>query len=355
MQHGTFGTINPRNKVIMKRIIAVALFATMTFILKAQEVVCHLPKTQVCIYVTYEVTHSTPGMFYQYSERYLGTKDIVLTEHDCAKLVKIELGTSAVADSEKTYTFIPGEQGLNVFSISREGILRSLNVTEEKQHDKKSTEKPKKMPDENLPSLSEEVLLASSTAKMAEGIAKQIYRLREVRLNLLSGEVDKIPADGNSMQQVLQEIRRQENELTALFIGTKKTITKHERIIIDIDEIIDAESHKENEIVAFRFSPVTGIVNANDLSGTPYYLSVKNIYCSAKPVSSKKTPPMSSIMYCVPGSALFTLSDGNKELAKKVLQLTQLGYTTALPLDFIKKNPIVNFDYRTGALLNTSK
>ena len=49
---------------------------------------------------------------------------------------------------------------------------------------------------------SEELLMAGSTAKQAEVAAKQIYRVRESRLNILTGEADNLPPDGEAMKLV---------------------------------------------------------------------------------------------------------------------------------------------------------
>ena len=57
---------------------------------------------------------------------------------------------------------------------------------------------------------SEELLMAGSTAKQAEVAAKQIYRIRESRLNILTGEADNLPPDGEAMKLVIQQLEEQE-------------------------------------------------------------------------------------------------------------------------------------------------
>ena len=48
--------------------------------------------------------------------------------------------------------------------------------------------------------------MAGSTAKQAEVAAKQIYRIRESRLNILTGEADNLPPDGEAMKLVIQQL-----------------------------------------------------------------------------------------------------------------------------------------------------
>lgn len=45
---------------------------------------------------------------------------------------------------------------------------------------------------------------------MAEVAAKQLYRIRESRLNLVTGEVDELPADGESFKLIIQQLDEQE-------------------------------------------------------------------------------------------------------------------------------------------------
>lgn len=47
--------------------------------------------------------------------------------------------------------------------------------------------------------------MAGSTARQAEVAAKQIYRIRESRLNILTGEADNLPPDGEAMKLVIQQ------------------------------------------------------------------------------------------------------------------------------------------------------
>ncbi|KAI4367809.1 hypothetical protein C825_000006 [Parabacteroides sp. ASF519] len=66
---------------------------------------------------------------------------------------------------------------------------------------------------------SEELLMAGSTARQAEVAAKQIYRIRESRLNILTGDADNLPPDGEAMKLVIQQLEEQEKALTNLFTG----------------------------------------------------------------------------------------------------------------------------------------
>ena len=59
--------------------------------------------------------------------------------------------------------------------------------------------------------------MAGSTSRQAEVAAKQIYRIRESRLDILTGEADNLPPDGDAMKLVIQQLEAQEQALSQLF------------------------------------------------------------------------------------------------------------------------------------------
>ena len=62
--------------------------------------------------------------------------------------------------------------------------------------------------------------MAGSTAKQAELIARQVFDLRRNRSDILSGEAENMPPDGNAYKMVMEEIDIQEKALTELFSGS---------------------------------------------------------------------------------------------------------------------------------------
>ena len=119
----------------------------------------------------------------------------------------------------------------------------------------------------NVSVLSEEQLTAGSTAKMAEVAAKQIYRIRESRMNLITGDLDQLPADGESYELAMSEMQKNEDALTAMFLGTtvNDTIRKIIAFIPDMNE---------SDKIVGRFSKYLGFVDSDNLAGEPIYISV---------------------------------------------------------------------------------
>ena len=63
--------------------------------------------------------------------------------------------------------------------------------------------------------MTQDMVRSSSVSKRAELAAQRIFELRDMRSDLLSGQSDNPPADGQAMQLVLDNLAGQEAALTA--------------------------------------------------------------------------------------------------------------------------------------------
>ena len=112
--------------------------------------------------------------------------------------------------------------------VNEQGILCGVNVpaVSVKNCETKAnilTKNAKQLSTQDLLPLTQDYMMAGSTAKMAEGAAKQIYTIRESRLNLLTGEVDHMP-DGEAMR-IMSELTAKEKSWPTLYrIRTRKFI-----------------------------------------------------------------------------------------------------------------------------------
>jgi hypothetical protein len=198
--------------------------------------------------------------------------------------------------------------------------------------------------------LGEEYMMAGSVAKLAEGAAKQIYRIRESRLSLLTGDLEHAPADGASMQAMLDGLNKSEKELTELFIGKTVTTTEKHSVIIHADSAI-------NDAVAFRLSVHKGIVTTDDLSGNPYFVSIKpeKIKTSAPDPKAKKNDTQ-TINTIYPAKTTIELTDGVNVLCTVKTELPQFGVIVPLSADvFGTANLKVFVDPTNGRLLCIEK
>lgn len=208
----------------------------------------------------------------------MGTAPIANTDRSVWKIDGIKVNPIGKADPDKQFAIqLKGENSTS-FYLDSEGILVAINEQPKKNKHPlankphKPNDAPKYTFDKSdyAQLYTEEMLVAGSTAKMAESAAKQIYLLREYRLDLLTGNSDEIPQE-RSFEILLNEMNKREALLTSLFMGTVETESSVKHIIYLPP--VNSEKHTSNEI-AFRFSERNGIVAPDNLSGEPIYISV---------------------------------------------------------------------------------
>lgn len=316
-------------------------------------VVYYMPKTQVAITVEYDQVQVAPGPFYQYAQRYLNTDNVVLEAQTYYELTNMHIQTQAVADYERAYK-VHAQRDIEaqLLTLTAEGLLYGYNVGPAtivpQANEDKTMAKPM---EEVLMPLLEEQMIASSIAKMAEGAARQIYHIREMRLNILTGDVEHVPADGQSMQLVLNELNQREQALTELFVGRKQVthLTK---------TLYYTPSDAPHPTMIARFSKFGGIVDAEDLSGEPIQMTVtatKQSLHSNHAVEDKKALQPSEIYYNLPGQAAITITYKDITITASC-PVAQYG--VAIPLAkalFIKHKPTIYFNTQTGNITSIQK
>ena len=322
-------------------------------------VVYYMPKTELVIHIDYEVVTQTPGVFYQYAERYLGAEEIIMENNTNCQLRAVRVATESSADTERAYK-VTAQKGINtqLVSLSEDGRLvgygienASLQFSERSQGELQNGSKAAyslEAKSEELMPLLEEQFMAGSVAKMAEGAAKQIYRIRETRLNILAGDVEHVPADGKAMELVLNELDKQEQALVALFVG-KTQVTYHTHAV----RYVPGES-VEKEVVC-RLSAHNGIVDKNDLSGEPLYLTLVAKKQTLLPagIADKNTPSLSQIHYNLPGEAQVELTFKGKQMAEQTVAVAQYGIAIPLAQELFtgKTVPTIQISAETGNIL----
>ena len=333
--------------IILKMKYLIALIATFSFCGSAaaqSAFVYSLPKTVLKIDVKLEKTVEQPGEFYQYAQRYLAANKVITAEKTSYRIVSISATAQTEPNTEQTYS-LNGLANKNLsISVDENGILTGLNNFVEKTKSEKvfnCNEFVKTEQTSDLLPLTEEYMMASSTAKMAEGAAKQIYHIREGRMNLLSGDVNNFP-QGAAMSDLLSRMDREEQRLTELFTG-KKIVTYETKTVY-----FDPAKMSVNQIL-FRLSNINGIVAADDLSGAPV-----SINFSAKNKNTIESTNKSTVIlyYILPVNGKITISDTQNQYFTGEFTFPQFG--TVLPLGenmLTKVTKRVLIDNQTGRLL----
>ena len=298
-----------------------------------------LPKTVIDIEVELEFTQLKAGPYANYSQKYLGIPAKVTSDSKTWRLVSASAKVSSVPDSSSAYTIQLKSGATPYIYINEEGVLLAVNaepmtenvVVEEKQ-DAEMTSSP--LADDSYSyALTEEMLLSGSNIRMAELAAKQIYRIRESRTDIITGESDQ-QFDGEALKIMMQQLDEQENRLTVMFTGTKQT----QRKTVKFRWIPDGACE---DVVVARVSEKEGLVDSNNLSGEPIYISLNNVKRATAPLDSKGLPfvlPENSVIYNLPGEAQLSLTHQGELLFTKKVELTQFGVKFGLaPKLFVDK------------------
>jgi hypothetical protein len=310
-----------------------------------------LPKTVLCFDVEVEKITQIPGQFYQYSQRYLGTTDVITEQKVGYRVKSINMHAKVIADPARTFQ-MDLKAAVNYPVVNNQGILCGVNVPlpENKIVEKKIIKSENTQPiASTLLPLGEEFMMAGSTAKLAEGAAKQIYRIRESRMMLLGGDMEAQPSDGKALNTMLEGLERTEAELTTLFTGKTNIETKIHTITFIPDSVIANK-------VLFRLSAQRGLVDAGDLGGAPFYVSIFADSIKHQAPDPKTKHEQASIFTVLPAKTKVNITDGSKIYLENELEVPQFGVVIPLSEKIFKlRNVKIQIDPNTGRLLSINK
>lgn len=312
-----------------------------------------LPKTVAQVTLVTKCSKTVAGQYAQYAEKFLGLNDAIQDDETKYEILGVSLAATATPDSLRTYHIeFPEKGALPTFYFTEQGSLWSINQkpqVAEQPEVKVLGHKGNKRTLKASDVMSPEILKAGSRIKQAELAAQEIFSLRESKRALLKGEADNMPKDGASMQIVLDNLDAQEQALLSLFVGeTTETITT--KTICYVPEAETSDS------ILFRFSPMLGIVDVDDLAGEPYYVTVSVLEDNRMselndPKARKKAEK--GIAFCVPGKIEVSLRTLNGVVAVETFQAAQFGHVERLPqAQFTdkKKQVAASFEPTTGSV-----
>ncbi len=290
-----------------------------------------LPKTTIVIKADAVKTTRKAGEFYEYAERYLNIANPITESETEYTVNSIKATTGAVPDKEKSY-LVEFKSGTTApfLTLTKDGLICAINTDAQFPPADNLGASPVNESTAPLPNpnsfLSEETLRAGSKAKQAELISKQIFTLRETRNNILTGEADNMPPDGNAYKLVMERLDLQEKALTSMFTGSETTenISKTYTIPVTIKDI-------KNDII-FRFSSKLGFVGTDDMAGAPVTLTLTNKEPAGEPpmLSPKDQKAWDEkfakgIIYNIPAKADLEVKFANKTWVDKDVDVVQYG------------------------------
>ena len=349
--------------MIKKGLIAIGLLASTAVYAQdfsqytpgtlAEGVIYYLPKTQFEIKVkATKVTH-TPGELCQYANRYLRLQNVSSQPSEYWELQSVQLQTIGVPDKQKAYGVkLKDKSAASQVELTESGIVKAINTTapqEKAVPQEKAPEKPMRVDPRSY--MTEEILLAGSSNKMAELIAREIYNIRESKNSLTRGQADYMPQDGAALKLMLNNLETQEKALTEMFTGfterTEHTFTFY----------VEPEKEIKDQVV-FRFSNKLGVIKEDNLAGEPIYITVTNENTLPQANEEEKAKKkLEGIIYNIPGKASVTIKGNGKQYVNEEVFLTQFGETEVLIDNLFNKkvNTRVIFNTTTGGIVKIDK
>ena len=344
----------------MKRgIIALGLLASLSAYSQesyvpqeGEGIVYFLPKTKIAIDIIATKINYQPGDFCLYANRYLRLNDVNTHPESHWEIKDIQVRLVGVPDSTKAYIMkIKDKNMASNVELTDEGIVKAINTTSTEEETLPDYNLERTQPGEDARTyMTEDILMAGSTAKMAELTAREIYNIRNSKNLILRGQADTMPKDGASLQLVIDQLSKQEKALTQAFTGVTSRTDKVFTILIEPGE-------ETQEQIAARFSTQLGVLPTDNLAGEPIYIRIRNISSFHAPEEKKKKKRKDDIIYNIPGKGKVTVSYKGKELFNEEMPLTQYGYTEALVDGLFEKkiNTRVIFNSTTGGILKIDK
>ena len=177
------------------------------------------------------------------------------------------------------------------------------------------------------------MVVEKSTEQKAAETAEMILKLRQQRLQIVTGDTDATYS-GEAMGAAIKEITRLEEEYMTLFVGYSDFQTQNMRF-----EVVPQAGLESQMYVAFRLSDAAGLVPADNLSGKPIIMEIvaQNF---AEPVLSAdqlKNKKEAEAYYRIPAICTVKIMDGANLLLQSRMPIYQLGHESSLPVNVILK------------------
>lgn len=337
---------------------------------KHNPLIYSLPKTTVSVKVTAVNEISVKGPYSQFSQKYLGTDDIIKSNSSVWYIGNVEISSFPVKDSARTYvveTNYPCSM-----SFSENGFLESVNeksdyVLTDNRNVQLSNNvfsaddilKRQKFQDVNVNRYetvfdtvlhvidADSIFTTVPTARkqvvrktydeQAQELANQIFVLRDDRNALLVGESDgKSLPTGDALKFMIEQLNKLEESYLSMFVGKKIRIEKN-YVFNFVPEQLEHSCQ-----ILFKFSPEYGIQKKSSLRGEPVMIDitdlnenlVETVYNENQSTLRRKNKvanEQNGFAYLTPaGAVVKILKDGNV-ISEKILNINQLGIVRYLP------------------------
>ena len=186
-----------------------------------------------------------------------------------------------------------------------------------------------------------------STEQKASEAAKMVTKLRDNRINLLTG-YQEVAFDAGTMAYMDKQIKTLEDEYLSLFIG----ITVNKRLHYSFTILPESDTDF-SEIPVFVFSDRTGIKDKSSPGGDLIKLKINladslGVIASAVNGKNKEVKGDKGFSYRIPAMARVSVEINSDLKSSGVFPISQFGIVDYLPSSFTN----VRFSKETGGIMN---
>ena len=312
-----------------------------------------LPVTAFQVEITAVKETMVAGPYSKYSKVFTSDSRVISEDAVNWTIESVRVTPYGIPDEDNRYLMQLKAGATTYIGVAEDGMLLSINtkpnIPSLFSNNNVIVEGTPVTGKEYLEYVNEDFISAQSSYKQAQLLAEEIMEVRDAKVSLTRGTAETMPTDGKQLEIMLNSLEKQEKALSNAFTGA----SWKEKVVRAFSFV----PQKEGRSVLCRLSLTEGVVDANDYSGEPIYVSVKLVEKAELPVDSKgeeKKIPKDAVMYCVPGRAELSFSYMGNGLYQKAYPMSQFGMLFGLnPSVFTdKKEPsYAVFDPATGALL----
>ncbi len=321
----------------------------------AGSVVYSLPSTTLVMKVTAVHESFKAGPYAQYAQKYLGL-DVKQTSGDTYKIKSIEMAPYIEADPQISVAVnLQGSKvsAANFLTMCSQGIIAlsdgytgkpvqwrfpSLERGEEfltgaaSNIDNVTTALYKTSSSvegmDNVPVMQSQAV-EKSLEKKAEETAELIFKLRQKRMEIITGDTDAT-FSGEAMEATLNEIKRLEQEYLSMFIGKSKF--EEQTMVFDV---VPNGKNKKHIYIAFRISDTQGLLPPSNMQGRPVVVELVEDGEPIAPsdVAEAVLNTKGRVAYRKPVTVLAKVKDGQQVLVQSRVPVYQLGKIMSFPVE----------------------
>jgi len=341
----------------------------------------YLPRTVIVADVKVKKTTLLPGPLYEYSDSYIGYTGIA-EKQEKYELEEIKLSTRSEPDPDQLYFIELKEKQRVLLEYDKMGVIRKINETSSKEEINaresalqfEKTEKENRDKNITLINLKEKldtiytrqiheggvvienrqierVMIKSSKQESARDAVKMINDIRSQKYRLISYS-DELAYPAATLEVMLKELKKLENEYLNLFLGTSEVQT------LTYQFEFRPQADKKGIQPFFKFSPHKGINDSLKLIMETVYIQQEPtgatqgaIRLTSEQKTIKKSNKFTGIVYRIPESCLFKVILNNRVIAQQSFPVSQLGVLHSLPAENLSGIK-AQFDPATGMLIH---